>query len=913
MQRNSLPEGIETSPQLLHRGGSRLESQPQLNRKDSRSSISGSSLIPPPQLVPEPAYIASSAASQIVNSEYVSRGPNWLDIEGETGGSLTVSPASLAMVNAFLDQLLFSFLKGARSTSIIALKPAINDVLKPRLAKDAIQGADEELQGYLTGGDDEELSDFHNGQELKGERNLQRIFRRTRLRCMVYTRLGDMEEEDEDMYLESEAAQDPEERHSLANDLGNVSPAAAIFLTSIVEFIGEQALMIAGEAAFNRLGAKKTPTEERRPVVEEGDVEKLAFNTTLGRLWRSWRNRTRPSSMISPSGRRSMSRSEMTSRATSVSEVDETGDFDGTPRQGHSMAQILHEDCNPADIPLPQSRGLPEEPDFGTDDEAPDVQSVGDGRPRSMIEYQNSRDAAIDRLYQSAAISGPQERPARPQHQRSSSMPIRQTPYQSPLSERFTTPSEGPDPFINSGEERANMPRLANDPQAGKRLSPKTPGVSTMYDGVLGDQIDPQLKKPREVSMLSDYSSAGATDGSYAHENENDHDMAEALTPQALNFKKSQTLVPTEEGDPESRTSTVSDEYSFGGDDHDAPTGIFGPPSKKKENAKDTGMYPTRGASLDESEKDRGSSKHLTSLATVQGEDRLRTYDERGKAVKRDIPVLYEAPSNQDVIYNPKAPTRNLHDDVPPEPPAKPLPHGVPPLTPLRELRDAAHDTSDEASSVAASNDNDGSRSDDLGPTQGYKNTEGQRGASYSSSPGYQNQPSVPASKAVDLRTQALAVTTGSERAAVQRVSPSSASAREPTSPQQYGRTSIGSAGGRPQTAGSASSKLHRIVSRESGDLNRQPVPRRSSSGRDETQWNGHRTSSGAKPVSKEIDFEDLIKSDETVKYTLTPQNMREMEVCRIPSRQSDPNADNPSPPTLLGGVNALIWESQLL
>ena len=881
---DSRPDSLDTPAQLLRKESSGVDMPSQvLQRKDSRSSISGSSLIPPPQLVPEPAYIASSAASQIVNSEYVSRGPNWLDDEGKDDG-LAVAPAALVLVNAFLDQLLFSFLKGARSTSIMALKPAINDILKPRLAKDAIQGADEELQGYLTGGDDEELSDFHNGQELTGERNLQRIFRRTRLRCMVYTRLGDMEEEDEDIYLESEAAQAPDERHRLSNDLGNVSPAAAIFLTSIIEFIGEQALMIAGEAAYNRLGTKKPVAEERRAAVEEGDIEKLAFNTTLGRLWRSWKNRTRPTSMSSArptsrdfQGRKlSMSRSGMTSRATSVSEVNEGAHIDGAAHHGRSVAEILHED--PANIPLPASRGLPEEPDFDTDTETPDAYSAGQPRRRSMIEYQAARDSGMYTQLHAMGMTAPEGRPGRPEHRRASSLPVNKTPYESHLNEKVEMPSEGSQTSVDaSGREAVEKspPQVedGSQTQTVSKLAIGNPNVSTMYDGVLGSERDSTIahsSKTREVSMISDYSNA-ATDGSY------DHDM----TPQALNFKKSDkhSLAPTEESHPDSHASTISDEYSFG--NGDAPTGIFSPPSTKKENQAGNATFPVQSESRvpDAEEEIIGSSKNIKSLATVQG-DRLRTYDESGKAVKRDIPVLYESPSNQDVIYNPKAPTKNLSDEPTIPTPPKPVSHGVPPLTPLRELRDAAHDTSDEASSTSANYDYDGSRNDDLPAPQSYKAAAVQRGASYSSSPGVQitEQPSVAASKLIDIRNQPLPVNPGSERAAVQRVSPAPGSTREVVSP--YVRTSTSSnRETRPVTAGSTGAKLHKIVTRESTESGRQPMPRRSSSGQSDAMRNGHRAGSGSQSGNKELDFENLIKSDETLQYTLTPQNMREMEV----------------------------------
>ena len=81
-------------------------------------------------------------------------------------------------------------------------------------------------------------------------------------------------------------------------------------------------------------------------------------------------------------------------------------------------------------------------------------------------------------------------------------------------------------------------------------------------------------------------------------------------------------------------------------------------------------------------------------------------------------------------------------------------------------------------------------------------------------------------------------------------------------------------------TTSQMSSKIKGMLGRESGDLVRQPLPRRNSSDGSSSLVNSIQRT--PRSVDKEQDFEDLIKSDETVKYTLTPQNMREMEVCYI-------------------------------
>ncbi|EON98821.1 hypothetical protein UCRPA7_5659 [Phaeoacremonium minimum UCRPA7] len=253
---------------------------------------------PPLSVSPEAAFIAASAASQIVTNDHDSHADTWYDQQGiePSGETALVSPAALTLVNSFLDQLLFNFLSISGSTTLTSLRPAVSEVLKPKLAKDAINLADEELREYLGGGDDDTLLQ-QNGGATK-DWDLELVWKRTRLRCMVYSSLGDMEEEDEDYYMEREHLEGGDEK------LGEtVSPAVAIFLTSILEFMGEQALVVAGQAAYHRMRAKyekelreggRSPVDVAdRIVVEDLDMERVALDRTLGRLWRAWKKRIR--------------------------------------------------------------------------------------------------------------------------------------------------------------------------------------------------------------------------------------------------------------------------------------------------------------------------------------------------------------------------------------------------------------------------------------------------------------------------------------------------------------------------------------------------------------------------------------------------------------------------------------------
>ncbi|KAL2257142.1 hypothetical protein VTK26DRAFT_601 [Humicola hyalothermophila] len=268
---------------------------------DRPSTIAHSLMSPPTGVSPEAAFIAASAASQIVTNDHDSHAETWYDQHGiePSGEPAAVSPAALQLVNNFLDQLLFNFLSVSRSTALSALRPAVTEVLKPKLAKDAINQADEELREYL-GNDDEEATQSQPRDAVSPSNwDLELAWKRTRLRCMVYSSLGDMEEEDEDYYMDQGNLGSGYYDHASET----VSPAVAIFLTSILEYLGEQALVIAGQAAYHRVRLKyekelkegiRSPTGmAEKVVVEELDMERVALDRTLGRLWRGWKKKIR--------------------------------------------------------------------------------------------------------------------------------------------------------------------------------------------------------------------------------------------------------------------------------------------------------------------------------------------------------------------------------------------------------------------------------------------------------------------------------------------------------------------------------------------------------------------------------------------------------------------------------------------
>jgi hypothetical protein len=320
----------------------------------------------PPSVRPPPAFISSSAASEIITSDQEFNAADFAPEDEETGAGANalVTPAALSLLNGFLDNLLFNILAASKSTQLACIRPALADALKPRLASEVVATADEELSEYMGGAEDEQ-TDFRGGNEPGGDFDLVRSWKLTRLRCMVYTRLGDMEEEDEDEFIAQDGLGEADGApRRFTSHVNNITPAAAIFLTSIIEHIGERALVIAGETARSRLSAKLNDgqddeideDEDRkridRLVVEDLDMEKLALNATLGRLWRTWRKRRRNTTLARTLSRESFRRrgyaqNLANSRKSSIVTIEEPM----TPQE--PLPDQLPAPFDPSTVPLP--------------------------------------------------------------------------------------------------------------------------------------------------------------------------------------------------------------------------------------------------------------------------------------------------------------------------------------------------------------------------------------------------------------------------------------------------------------------------------------------------------------------------------------------------------------------------------
>jgi len=345
------------------------------------------------QVHPSPAYIAEAAAEHLVYTE----------IERP----VKVADGALRLVNNFLDQILYDIVSKSHSTSLEALRAAVPIVLKQRLGRSAVQAADDELQDYLDENDMEELRSGTGSLDIKGDFDTELAWKLARLRCMVYAKLGDKEEEDEEEYLEDEDLQEHLARTSEATRASaSIAPAAAIFLTAVIEFLGEQALCIAAQHVRKRHGLARTPaaaesfnddpTDPGPIVLDEIDMSGVGKEGPLIRLWRSWKGSARSSGSLSS---RPMTPNLMSPTANPESpshgKKDSLAPPIATIEEEQSPSVKARHSPSPCEIPLPLSDndveeievpGLAREIPDDEDDDAKNVTSLeaDQRRPASL-------------------------------------------------------------------------------------------------------------------------------------------------------------------------------------------------------------------------------------------------------------------------------------------------------------------------------------------------------------------------------------------------------------------------------------------------------------------------------------------------------------------------------------------------
>jgi hypothetical protein len=246
----------------------------------SASSASSVFFLPQYTHVADPSYISLDAANAIVASH-----PPPETTRNIISSDTSVSIAGLRTVNLFLDYILHEFLARAKATSLVKLREAVAVVIRTTLGTAAMVEAEQELAAYLHDSDAEIYTDDEEIDESAW--NLEKVWARARIKCMIYSTLGDKEEDDFEDETEDEADYD------LPASVRKLSPAAAIYLTAVLEFIGEHCFLVSASAAYMRLGNTLKTVEMSEPamlVVEDADVKRgIAEDDLTTRIWRKWK------------------------------------------------------------------------------------------------------------------------------------------------------------------------------------------------------------------------------------------------------------------------------------------------------------------------------------------------------------------------------------------------------------------------------------------------------------------------------------------------------------------------------------------------------------------------------------------------------------------------------------------------
>ena len=837
------------------------KAQRSMSMNSDRPSLSGVSAMPS-TIHPAPAYVAASAASQIVSDHRIGDGE---ETDGSDEGAL-YSEGALASLNAFLDHLLYRFLASAKSTSLADLRPAVIDTLKTKLARDAIATADQDLYDLLQGTEDEEeLSHIQNGADVAGKWDLEMVWRRTRLRIMVYSNLGEMEDEDEERYLQEDEYFTSDNRR-FSRTSGLVSWAAAIFLTSVIEYMAEQTIACAGKAAYTRSLKRKasdvrssmeTEGPHTRIIVEESDMEKVALDSTLSRLWRTWRRRLRqPSSAAStpaPSrlGNRPASITSQKTRNLSIDGNEDAlseGEDYRTPSSvvdgDAARATKVHEEA-PENMPLPMGErdideievpGLAntfeDEPEQEEEDETP-------ARPASFITLMRSKD-------DSAAVQD-DEADGRPilRRARSRSLPVpgafsndgpREPLYERAMISKLEGSSgEAADETDDEHGEKKDEPQNKRKSFLAVGASMAAAGAAAAYATVMGTRKQDDLSTP-----ISPSTDDGKNSQAYeAHSKEID----DVIDAQVLDSRRVSVIRPTDA--PELIRHESGSSYSTGKS--------FSPSSKAQEFS---------------NEKEKEKSQEKRDVSPLQGKE--KTVGVPGTTGR---PVSPPSPLEQKTSRIPAKPRRSpdADDDA-------------------RKLERIAKATAPVAAAIAGA---------------GAAAVAARRhpGATSSVSAHPWDEPSAeqffaaeslqgPSRDKAFSQARRPAENTGSQRSDKHEVlaaTPAREKLRKPVAAD-----SRGPAPAKPQDRSTSSDSITKTQALTVKTTEKGTTP---------AEWSNHvspamrRPTRGSKssidslgdqhaqvtPISassaRRRDFDSLVKGEETMKYTLTPQGMRDFEV----------------------------------
>ena len=261
------------------------------------SSVGSVYFLPQYMHIPDPEYISVSGALSTVQEFLVDAG----NAHHVLSRDIVVTPMAVQNVNFFLDYILHEILARTRSTALSRLRDGVALVIRTTLGTSAMASAEQELLDHAYVGDaelDGNLEDGTDEDELEVKWDLDKVWARARIVCMVYSILGDKEQDDFEEYEEDPDAQIPASQ--------KLSTAAAIYLAAVLETVASHCLRVGGRAALHRFthhhGTTTDPMHHSALLnVEDADIKRgIVEDDLTTRLWRKWKRSENVASTILP-------------------------------------------------------------------------------------------------------------------------------------------------------------------------------------------------------------------------------------------------------------------------------------------------------------------------------------------------------------------------------------------------------------------------------------------------------------------------------------------------------------------------------------------------------------------------------------------------------------------------------------
>ncbi|CAG8436805.1 6892_t:CDS:2 [Ambispora gerdemannii] len=181
-----------------------------------------------------------------------------------------ISSEALQAINNFLDEFLYFLIDAAHSLDLVRIKTAISTVLPTSVGKSAVLEAELELKTYVESGNSD------NTKERTIEITpfpLQKVFEQFRVKCQHYSTLGEREGGDDienavpDLYATSDGI--------------HIAPSLAIYLTAVLEYIGENILFLVAKTSEKHKVEVAKAREVYTALSEDPQISPLFFRMDL--------------------------------------------------------------------------------------------------------------------------------------------------------------------------------------------------------------------------------------------------------------------------------------------------------------------------------------------------------------------------------------------------------------------------------------------------------------------------------------------------------------------------------------------------------------------------------------------------------------------------------------------------------